>query len=70
MAGEEERRVERLTLGPASQLTFEASEEYERRMRQLDAEYERRRATIRDRSQIRLAGVELVGGRLIVGAAR
>jgi Helicase conserved C-terminal domain len=68
--GEEERRVDWITLGAATQLTFEASEEYERRMRQLDAEYERRRAAIRDRSQIRLAGVELVGGRLIVGAAR
>lgn len=66
--GEEERRVERLTLATSLQLTFEAAEEYERRMRQLEAEYERRRAAIRDRSQIRLAGVDLVGGRLIVRA--
>jgi len=66
--GEEERRVEQLTLATSLQLTFEAGEEYERRMRQLEAEYERRRAAIRDRSQIRLAGVDLVGGRLIVRA--
>jgi superfamily II DNA or RNA helicase len=64
--GEEERRVERLSFGTSSQPTFEDAEEYERRMRQLEAEYGRRRAAIRDRSQIHLGGVELVGGRLIV----
>lgn len=66
--GEEERRVERLSLGDAAQLSFEAAEDYGQRMHQLDAEYLRRRAVIRDRSQIRLASVELIGGRLIVGA--
>ena len=67
--GEEERRVERLSFGTMSQPTFEDAEEYDRRMRQLEAEYERRRAAIRDRSQIHLGGVELVGGRLIVREA-
>lgn len=67
--GEEERRVETLTLGGSAQLTFEASEAYEQRMRELEAEYERRRSAIRDRSDVRLAGLDLIGGRLIVPAA-
>lgn len=65
---EESRRVERLSLGSSAQLTFEASQDYERRMHQLQVEHDRRRATIRDRSEIRVAGIELIGGRLIVRA--
>ena len=67
--GEEEQRVERLSFGTSMQPTFEDAEEYDRRMHQLEAEYERRRAAIRDRSQIHLGSVELVGGRLIVREA-
>ena len=63
--GEETKRAERLTLGNSSQITFEASEEYQQRMRLLEIEYERRRASIRDRSEVRLAGTELIGGRIV-----
>jgi len=66
--GEEERRVELLALGRDPQLSFESAQEYERLMGKLEEEYERRRAGIRDRARVRLAGVDLIGGRLIVSA--
>jgi hypothetical protein len=65
----EERRVETITLGTDLQVSFESAEEYERLLKQLETEYEARRELIRDRSAVRLAGLELVGGRLYVGAA-
>jgi hypothetical protein len=67
--GEEERRVERLSLGRDPQVSFDAFQELERRMAKLEEEYERRRSAIRERTHIRLAGTELIGGRLIVRAA-
>lgn len=68
--GDEERRVELLALGRDPQLSFESAQEYERLMGKLEEEYERRRAGIRDRAQVKLAGSDLVGGRLIVRAAQ
>jgi superfamily II DNA or RNA helicase len=64
--GEETKKVELLTLGPGPTVSFEAAAEYERRSSELEAEYERRREAIRDRSDIRLSGLELLGGRLLV----
>ena len=66
---EERERVETFALGDASQLTFEAAESYQTRMSALEDEYEARKEAIRDRSEIRLAGLELIGGRLLVSEA-
>jgi superfamily II DNA or RNA helicase len=68
--GEEEHRVELLALGRDPQLSFESGQEYERLMGKLEEEYERRRAGIRDRAKVKLAGTDPVGGRLIVRAAQ
>lgn len=65
----EEKRIEILTLGTSAQVSFESGQEYEERMSRLDDEYEARRALVRDRSEVRLTGLELIGGRLIVPAA-
>lgn len=65
----EEQRIETLTLGTSAQVSFETGQEYEERMSRLDDEYEARRALVRDRSEVRLVGLELIGGRLIVPAA-
>ena len=67
---EEERRVELITIGRALQPSFEAGEAYRQRMDLLQREYERRQAAIRDRSAVRVASVELLGGRLIVSPAQ
>lgn len=66
--GEEAKKAEMLTLAQGPQLTFEVGEEYRQRLDQLDQEYERRRAVIADRSEVRVAGIDLIGGRLIVAA--
>ena len=50
-------------------LSIEAVADYQRRTAALDSEYEARLALVRDRSAIRLASLELIGGRLIVRAA-
>jgi hypothetical protein len=63
---EEKDRVEVLTLGTGAKVSFEAAEAFEERMRTLDAEYERQLEAISDRSDIRLASVDLLGGRLVV----
>ena len=65
----EEKRIETLTLGTSVQVSFESGQEYHERMGRLDEEYEARRALLRDRSDVRLTGLELIGGRLIVPAA-
>jgi superfamily II DNA or RNA helicase len=66
---EEVARVELISFGTATQLSLEAAAAYEERRRKLDAEHERRLAAIRERAHVRLAGIELIGGRLIVRAA-
>jgi len=66
---QETAKVERLTLGTSPQLSFDAVSAYKARMTALDAEYEARKSAIRDRSDVRLAGTELIGGRLIVEEA-
>jgi hypothetical protein len=63
---EEKDRVEVLTLGTGTKVSFEAADAFEERMRALDVEYERRLEAIGDRSDIRLASVDLLGGRLVV----
>lgn len=63
---EEEVRVETITLGTGLQPTLEAGEAYERGMKELEAEYEARKEAIRDRSEVRVSSIELIGGRLIV----
>ena len=67
--GEERKSIERLTLGTGGQVTFEQSDRFHERIAALDAEYERRKAAIADRSQVRTAAVELIGGRLYVEPA-
>lgn len=64
--GEQARKVDVLTLGTSLQPTLEAAQRYREEMERLEAEYEARKAAVRDRSEIRLAGMELIGGRLIV----
>jgi len=63
---EEKRKVEVLTLGTGTTISFEAAETYENRMSQLEQEYSRRMDSISDRSDIRLASMDLLGGRLIL----
>lgn len=67
--GEEQRAIDRLVLG-SGQITFEAAEQYDTRMGALEKEYERRKALIADRTEVRTAGVELIGGRLYVEPSR
>ena len=66
---QEARGIEVIALGTALQLSIEAVADYQRRTAALDSEYEARLALVRDRSAIRLASLELIGGRLIVRAA-
>jgi hypothetical protein len=61
--------MEFLTLGSGAAVSFEAAQAYEGSLKQLQAEYERRRGAIRDRSAIHPAGIDLLGGRLIVRSA-
>lgn len=65
---EERDRIETITLG-AGQVTFEQAEAYDTRVQRLEEEYERRLDALRDRAEIRLSSLELIGGRLLVGAA-
>lgn len=65
----EARRVETVIFGDRTKISFEEAATYEERMRILDAEYERRKDAVRDRSEVRLAGIELIGGRLLVPEA-
>jgi superfamily II DNA or RNA helicase len=66
---EETKRAEIMTLGLEAAVSFEAAQAYEESLQQLQAEYERRREAIRDRSAIHLATIDLLGGRLIVRSA-
>jgi superfamily II DNA or RNA helicase len=63
------RQLERLVFGTAQMVTLEQSAELDARLRVLDAEHEARRAALRDRAAVRLAQLELIGGRLYVGRA-
>jgi superfamily II DNA or RNA helicase len=65
---EQATRVDRLIFGTARQITLEESVLHTEEMRKLDAEHAARRAALRDRSTVRLASVEPIGGRLIVKA--
>jgi hypothetical protein len=68
---QERATIETVTLGgEGAQISFEGAEEYRRRVDALEREHASRKAAIRDRSSVRVAGVDLIGGRLIVGEAR
>jgi superfamily II DNA or RNA helicase len=67
---EQRARIDTVTLGADPRLTFERYQDYEAQMAELEAEYEARKAAVRDRSDVRVAGLELIGGRLLVGEAR
>jgi superfamily II DNA or RNA helicase len=60
------RALERLVFGSATAITLEQGETLDVERRRLDAEYEARKASLRDRTAIRLAQLELIGGRLYV----
>jgi superfamily II DNA or RNA helicase len=67
---QERSTIETVALGgEGGQISFESAEEYRRRLDTLEREHGSRKTAIRDRSNIRLAGADLVGGRLIVGEA-
>jgi hypothetical protein len=67
--GEEKVRIEKISFGSTVNLSFDQLEAYQERLQRLESEYDRRLATLRDRSEIRLASLELLGGRLLVRAA-
>jgi superfamily II DNA or RNA helicase len=67
--GEEKARIEKISFGAAARISFDQFEAYEERLQRLESEYMRRLDTLRDRSKIRLASLELLGGRLLVRAA-
>lgn len=66
---DEKSRIERISFAPAGSMSFDQFEAYSERVRRLEAEYERRLGSLRDRSEIRLASLELLGGRLLVRVA-
>jgi superfamily II DNA or RNA helicase len=66
---DEKDRIERISFGTGGTMTFDELEAYEERVRRLETEYERRLNTLRDRAEIRLASLELLGGRLLVRSA-
>jgi hypothetical protein len=65
---DEKTRIEKISFSNPFKVSFDQMEAYEERLQRLESEYERRRATLRDRSEIRLASLELLGGRLLVRA--
>ena len=65
---EEFRRLEHMVFGDAAQISFEQERAFSERRIALETEAERRRATLRDRTHVRVAAVEPLGGRLLVGA--
>jgi len=67
---EEAQRAELLSFGTATQPSFEQAEAFAARTAALESEAQRRRATLRERTQVKVASVELLGGRLLVRAAR
>lgn len=66
---DEKARLEKISFGTSTKLSFDQLEAYEERLQRLESEYERRLETLRERSEIRLASLELLGGRLLVRAA-
>ncbi|OFW59093.1 MAG: hypothetical protein A2133_12155 [Actinobacteria bacterium RBG_16_64_13] len=67
---QERATIEMVTLGAeGGQISFEGAQEYRRRLDALEREHAARKSAVRDRSNIRLAGADLIGGRLIVGEA-
>jgi hypothetical protein len=67
---QERATIETVTLGTSGrQISFEGAEEYRRRLEALEQEHEARKLAVRDRSDIRLAGADLIGGRLLVSSA-
>jgi superfamily II DNA or RNA helicase len=64
--GEQAKKVEFMTFGLSAQATLEAAQRYDDELGRLEVEYEARKAALRDRSEVRLAALELIGGRLIV----
>ena len=66
----EKANIERISFGAGPQVSFDQLDDYEERSARLETEYERRLHTMRDRSNIRLASLELLGGRLLVRAAQ
>lgn len=67
---EEAARIELLSFGTASQPSFEQAEAFAARTAALETEAQRRRLVLRERTQVKVASVELLGGRLLVRAAR
>jgi superfamily II DNA or RNA helicase len=65
---DEKSRIEKISFGTSMTLTFDQLEVYEERLQRLEFEHERRLETLRDRSKIRLASLDLLGGRLLVRA--
>ena len=68
--GEEKERIDRISFGPGGAMSFDQLEAYDERKHRLEAEYERRLSSLRDRSHVRLASLELLGGRLLVEPTR
>ncbi len=69
--GEEHKKINTLVLGTSIQtIPFEAFGRIREREQILEAEHARRRAAIRDRTDIRLASLDLIGGRLYVRGQR
>ena len=60
------KQLERLVFGTSTMVTFEQGAELESSRRTLDAELAARRSALRDRSAVRLAQLDLIGGRLYV----
>jgi superfamily II DNA or RNA helicase len=67
---DEKSRIEKISFGASVTLTFDQLEAYEERLQRLEFEHEHRLGTLRDRSKIRLASLDLLGGRLLVVAER
>lgn len=67
---EEAQRAELLSFGTAAQPTFEQGEAFAARSAALEAEAQRRRLALRERTQVKVASVELLGGRLLIRPAR
>ncbi|MGH9065979.1 MAG: helicase-related protein, partial [Acidimicrobiales bacterium] len=63
------RRIERIVFGTETSVTFEQAAAHETMTARLEAEHHARRGALRDRSAVRVAGLELIGGRLIVAPA-
>lgn len=67
---DEKARIEKISFGAVVKISFDQLEAYEERLQRLEVEYVRRLETLRDRSEIRLASLEMLGGRLLVGAEK